>query len=918
MKKSLILAGALVLGVAGAAHSFYYENSTPHNATAKPDGIVCDDCHGAPVWGDPNGSKPYLLNKFNPATGDTDCKVCHVNASGRNYTAQNAPFVQTHSSANLGEKYGKWGFNCWDCHRNHAPDPVTPPLVTGEITNYVQGIQNDTTFTIQNIAVFDESGNPNDCQDLVNNGEWCTPTDWMAKTHAQSPYDPKADPSTSEYIGGPCDPGVDGIPGTADDNYDPNYECTAGVYPGERGLVLWVTYDSGTRGSFEITYASDTQITVQGRIPAGETLTLPVQFELRYGMLVTDSAPSFGFCSPEPLYNYCFDAVNNVYTSACNTDADCNSGETCSQRAVPLQCRSDADCPTGSTCVAETVGAPATFNGPRSLAYDESGTGTDPTPTGMCQICHTKTNHWRNDGTGADHNNGRICTSCHKHTTGFQPSGCTACHTLPPQEPLPSYGNDGGTGATTAGAHNRHAKEYNFPCQTCHFNGMPETDIYDYKLQIGFNTPDGQGGAGTVFYGENSLADNTTPWSYVGMNGTQVIPTDPSDPNFLTCQNVYCHSQGKRLLSDIQDGDLPSSSPPWNKTWAEWDPQNDGDKCNNCHNYPPTFDAHYIHIARGFTDCALCHADTAIAGKKQIADTSKHVNGVYDVVPGSAFYFRRQPHTLYFEYTFAPDGGTCSSNSCHLFFTYKDPKQWQNRPQIIQEAQLNVTQGVCSGGTPTNPLASSTISVDVSLFCPDCVGPYNCDFDWGDGTVEYGVPCTTTHTYVDKIPSNYDTASGSYKPDPTGNVIGGFDVTWTVRDSFNVPLDVGSITQRVDVCALPNVDPVPNFSLAPGPDPNAYDLILTDLSVDADYDLGTHWDPNGIVPGMIYIDWGFAAGSIEEPIVLTDSPSNVQFLHTYSSRGYHWIRHGIKDNDGGSGYIWSPLTRVFVDKDAVN
>ena len=918
MKKSLILAGALVLGVAGAAHAFYYENSTPHNATAKPSGIVCDDCHGAPVWGDPNGSKPYLLNKVNSATGDTDCKVCHVNATGRNYTAKNAPFVKTHSSQNLGEKYGRWGFNCWDCHRNHGPDPVTTALVTGEITGVTQGIQNDTTFTIQNVAVFDESGNPNPCTDLVNNGAWCTPADWMAKTHAQTPYDPAADPSAPEYVGGPCDPGPDGIPGTADDNYDPNYECTPGVYPGERGLLLWVTYDSGNKGSFEITYASDTQITVQGQIPSGETLTTPVQFELRYGMLITDQPSAFGFCSPDPQFNYCYDAVNNVYTSTCTTDADCNTGETCTPRAVPTQCRSDADCPTGATCVQESIGALGPFNGPQSQAYDESGTGTDPTPIGTCQVCHTKTSHWRNDGTGADHNNGRICTSCHKHTTGFQPSGCTACHTLPPQDPLPSYGTDGPTGATTAGAHNRHAKEYNYPCTTCHTGGMPDSSIYDYKLQIGFNTPDGQGGAGTVFYGENSLADATTPWTYVGMNGTQVIPTDPTDPNYLTCQNVYCHSQGKRILTGIQSGDLPSSSPPWNKTWADWDPQNDGDKCNNCHNYPPTFDAHYYHYSRGFSDCALCHADTAVAGQKMIADKRKHVNGVYDVVPGSTFYYRKQPHNLYFEYTFAPDGGTCSSNTCHQYIVFEDPKQWRNRPQIITGARLNVTQGVCTGGTPTAPLASSTISVDVTVPCPDCVAPYSCDFDWGDGSpVETNVPCNTTHTYTDRIPSNYDAASNSYKPDPTGNVIGGFDITWTVRDAMNVPLDVGTITQRVDVCGLPNQDPTPAFRIDPGPDAAAYDVILTDLSVDPDAALGTHWDwqSNGatVVPGAIYIDWGYGP-AMESPITLNDTPSNVQFQMTYPAAGYYWIWHGVKDNDGESEYIWSPATRIFVDK----
>ncbi len=564
----------------------------------------------------------------------------------------------------------------------------------------------------------------------------------------------------------------------------------------------------------------------------------------------------------------------------------------------------------------------ADFHGPHTFADDESGSGTDPTPTGICQVCHTQTKHWRADGTLADnHFSGQDCTQCHDHRKGFKPR-CDLCHGEPPVVDQPCVEDGGGTaigltckaqptGSTTAGQHALHASAagYNFACTMCHYNGMPATDVLGNNLiQIGFDVY-GFDSTETVYDGQPQVA-------YEGTNGTAITQNGT-----MTCANVYCHSQGKRLLTEIQDGDLPSTSPAWDGSSV--DP--DGFSCNNCHGYPPTFDAHYVHTSRGFT-CSTCHYATT-STNTVIADKTLHVNGRYDIVPASNFWFRREWHLLDFDYTFAPDGGTCSNNSCHLFFTFGDPKQWRNRPQIIQGATLNVTQGICSGGTPDAPLASSTISVDVSLFCPDCVGPYNCDFDWGDGTVEYGVPCTTTHTYVDKVPSypnpsfdpNEAEGSGNYqyKPDPYGNVIGGFEIIWTVRDSFNVPLDAGSITQRVDVCALPNVDPVPSFSLTPGPDPTAYDVVLTDLSVDEDYDLGTHWDPNGIVPGMIYIDWGFGAGITEEPIVLTNSPSNVQFQHTYSSRGYHWIRHGIKDNEGGADYVWSPMTRVFVDRNTV-
>jgi hypothetical protein len=60
------------------------------------------------------------------------------------------------------------------------------------------------------------------------------------------------------------------------------------------------------------------------------------------------------------------------------------------------------------------------FTGPSSLADDESGTGIDPTPDGVCQVCHTQTLHWRSNGSLADHFSGWNCILCHPHEKGFK------------------------------------------------------------------------------------------------------------------------------------------------------------------------------------------------------------------------------------------------------------------------------------------------------------------------------------------------------------------------------------------------------------------------------------------------------------------------------------------------------------------
>jgi hypothetical protein len=75
----------------------------------------------------------------------------------------------------------------------------------------------------------------------------------------------------------------------------------------------------------------------------------------------------------------------------------------------------------------EVNGTAVTFGGYRDMAKNESMTDFDSTPDGICQVCHTQTDYWRNDGTRADHFNGWRCTLCHLHDQGFKavtPEGC--------------------------------------------------------------------------------------------------------------------------------------------------------------------------------------------------------------------------------------------------------------------------------------------------------------------------------------------------------------------------------------------------------------------------------------------------------------------------------------------------------------
>jgi len=58
------------------------------------------------------------------------------------------------------------------------------------------------------------------------------------------------------------------------------------------------------------------------------------------------------------------------------------------------------------------------FNG-----QDPAGgfTSAGLTPTGVCQVCHTKTSYWLANGLASDHNAGTDCASCHAQDLGFKP-----------------------------------------------------------------------------------------------------------------------------------------------------------------------------------------------------------------------------------------------------------------------------------------------------------------------------------------------------------------------------------------------------------------------------------------------------------------------------------------------------------------
>ncbi len=397
------------------------------------------------------------------------------------------------------------------------------------------------------------------------------------------------------------------------------------------------------------------------------------------------------------------------------------------------------------------IEAPVSFLGRQDAAKNDNladvdGDGTftdDATPDGLCQVCHTQTKYWLSDGTGTDHNNGADCFYCHKHEQGFT-ANCNSCHGSPPVVDTPAV-NDGlvitpsPTGSNSSGAHDLHANIYPFSCTDCHYNGMPATPIADNNLiQIGFDI-NGMDGTGTSYDGRDNLA---SPYAYEATNGTQVTTT-----NTQTCSNIYCHSDGTTLATSFFTPTIytgPSNTTPsWTGNWGS-DP--DG-TCNNCHMYPPDYSAdapkansHTRHDMTTFGDCSLCHYGTT-QDNVTIADSSIHHNGSYDVSPAPTFFANGQDWPLTFTYTYDAGGGTCSSNSCHDKYGTPSSVNWGRK--YLKAKATSVNSEMCG---------EVTINISVTSSYPSgtATPPYQCYYEWGDGTIqEWSEDCSATHSYPD-------------------------------------------------------------------------------------------------------------------------------------------------------------------------
>ncbi len=274
--------------------------------------------------------------------------------------------------------------------------------------------------------------------------------------------------------------------------------------------------------------------------------------------------------------------------------------------------------------------------------YDLNGL---PYDDGICEICHTRTDHYRNDDSGGDHSHNRNsrCVNCHEHSKGFAASGCDGCHKAPPNVGKHQRHDEVGTVPNSYTDTSSHAtqSQYGFACAKCH-SGTHTNDNHEGTISDPYRVE--------VFFDATSPPQNPT-----GIYN-QKYPDAVDQGNDLTkyfswtqsvagtdglCSNLYCHSNANPL-----GGTNSYSNVQWNQSTSL--------SCASCHSTRGYDDGgiqtdlsqkHGKHLAYlgetntyNFT-CDECHFSTIIDNSKlpwlldslDLKDKRYHVNGEKDV-----------------------------------------------------------------------------------------------------------------------------------------------------------------------------------------------------------------------------------------------------------------------------------------------
>ncbi len=287
-----------------------------------------------------------------------------------------------------------------------------------------------------------------------------------------------------------------------------------------------------------------------------------------------------------------------------------------------------------------------------SYLGDASGADNVPWNDGICEVCHTRTSHYRNDASGGDHSHNQAarCVRCHPHERGFQGGGSGAAHDSHLIEP---WGPRMTCGAGDLGCHGSQPPPLladgldlaaTTVCDGCHSPGGAYDGVVSTTGSVGAkdNWPDGVYDGGVLAAGKekwcagchddvpaevggetaaNKAGDDTTYGYYVTGHGRESAFARMSWQATASAGNpaaaqpcTSCHLYTAEHIST-------TASSSRLRAGFEIDQANTG--CGNCHQPgsaavgAPQFytdSASYETSAHGSTLCSDCHDVHGTAG----------------------------------------------------------------------------------------------------------------------------------------------------------------------------------------------------------------------------------------------------------------------------------------------------------------
>jgi predicted CXXCH cytochrome family protein len=304
----------------------------------------------------------------------------------------------------------------------------------------------------------------------------------------------------------------------------------------------------------------------------------------------------------------------------------------------------------------------------------------DATYDGVCEVCHTQTNHFRNNGTGPDqlHTNmgsipGTKCTNCHKHENGFRGMGggahtthvlegygpklaCSECHgaNIPPvladgqnlantticdnchsatgAAIAKTYWVNAGSSRGEAGSWAVVTSETSY-CSSCHDSNPGNTK----KDGTGDTAPNVMENGTTYGYSITGHGKTTGNYTRLSWQSTADTGNPAANRQCSSCHNLtsqHFNNSGKRLKAGYENdnnnsnckqchnpGTVATADPQWYTTYADYQSSSHGSKkCSDCHD---------VHGASGNypamtkknqeTLCYDCHKDPSSGGIENIA-----------------------------------------------------------------------------------------------------------------------------------------------------------------------------------------------------------------------------------------------------------------------------------------------------------